>query len=262
MKPFLNQDTQSKNALYHVIPFPYEGTMTYRKGASKGPKRILQASKQLEYYDFQTGTEPYTKGIHTTKPQKKDTLKLPENKTPIIIGGDHATTIHVAPHIKKDTDILIFDAHPDMHYSWNGSTQNHACVTRRLITTHNVHIAGLRSGDKQEIQELKKNPKTTYNTVNQPLSLKNLKQNIHISIDVDVLTPSLIPHTGTPEPGGYTYRELLKLLEKAFIQRNVVSIDLVEFAPSQKEPVLAQTQAFTLAKLIYTVIGLHIKHGK
>lgn len=262
MNTFLNQNIEPEKAAYHIIPFPHQEEMTYRQGAKKGPGYILKASKHLEYYDFHTDTEPYTKGIYTTNPQSPETLILPQQKTPIILGGDHSSTIHIEKHLSKDTDILIFDAHPDMHYSWKGSKQNHACVTRRLQTKHNVHIAGLRSGDKQEITELQQNPKTTYNTVSQPLKLQNLKQNIHISIDVDVLTPSLIPHTGTPEPGGYTYNELLTLLEQAHKQKKVKSIDIVEFTPTKKEPVLTQTQAFTLAKLLYTLIGLHIKHGK
>jgi agmatinase len=251
----------------HIIPVPHEGNVTYGEGAKNGPQHILKASQHIEYYDLETKTEPFQHGIHTQQPIHQhisDTLKTrPSSNLAVYLGGDHSTTIHTHKHHAIDT--VILDAHADLRYSWKESTKNHACVTRRIQTNHEVLLDGVRALDQDEHSYAeqrdnlhlltKKHSSLTAFTSR----LNQLKDTVYLSIDVDALDPSVIAHTGTPEPDGYTYRELLTRIHTVFKHKDVVAVDIVEFAPHKETP-QTRAEAYTLAKLIYTIIAYH--HGK
>jgi len=268
-----------------IVPIEYDGYVTTGGGANKGPKEIIKASYELEYFDCELETEPYLAGIHTTKSivvKKnkenyfyKDSQKMLDRlstlliskKFPIFLGSDHSTTFPVVNYLEKvnsDFGIIIFDAHSDLREPLGKETWWHACVSRLISKKHKTLIAGIRSQDFYEKEyldskdskslkvilanDLKKSQKT-FN-----LELENLPKKIFISIDVDFFDPSIIRNTNTPEPGGFDWFEINNLLKEIFKRKEVIGIDITEFSP--KGPLWNyKGEAYLLAKLIYKVIA-------
>ncbi|TKJ17174.1 agmatinase [Candidatus Woesearchaeota archaeon B3_Woes] len=247
-----------KNAFFQILPIEYENNPTYGKGAKKGPKEIIKASKHLEYYDEQFDNEPFAKGIKTIKNKKEVNSKFT-----ISLGGDHSITIGVVKDLEKkykDFSVIILDAHPDMFHSWNNSQYNHRCVSQRISENHNILQIGIRSMDidEKEIIDSKKNINIIkaydFNKEKLKQELKKLKNKVYISIDVDVFDISFIRNTGTPEPGGFSWNQVIEILEEIFKNKEVIGADINEFAPRYN----FKAEAFSLAKLAYKIMALKI----
>jgi agmatinase len=264
-----------KESKYLVLPIAYEGKMTSGTGAKKGPKEIVKASYQLEYYDEMFDIEPYEAGINLL-PEMKFSKLTPEkamdkiskevkkhkDKFLISIGGDHSTTIGVLKGLEARNDsefsLISFDAHADMFDSWNGSKYNHRCVNKYASYKHDVAILGVRSLDKDEADTIKglENVHCVYahEDIKQRIFdiLPKLKQNVYVSIDVDFFDPSFIRNTGTPEPGGLLWNEFISILKIIFDAKNVISADIVEYSPNKD----SEAESYSLAKLIYKIIAM------
>jgi len=274
---FMNLDKKysGKDSFFHILPIEYEKDLTYGKGASKGSQEIIKASEHLEYYDEQYDNEPFLKGIHTLEPLKlndlkpeqainkiSEEIKKHQNKFLISLGGDHSITIGTVKGIKDDFDVIILDAHPDMFHSWNNSQYNHRCTSQRISENHKILSIGIRSMDKDEKEIINQNENInilkTHDFALEKLTpeLNKLKKKVYISIDVDVFDISLIKNTGTPEPGGFFWEQLIRILEKIFKNKEVIGADIVEFAPNENY----EAEAYSLAKLCYKIMALKNKN--
>jgi agmatinase len=276
-KEFSNYD-DSKIVIYSA---PLETTVSYGSGTKNGPKEILKASHYVEFYDEEMNSELcFEKGIATIPIGKFDKLKsksainkierdilklLTDDKFVVMLGGEHTVTLgSVLAHHKKydNLSILQFDAHSDLRDSYEGSKYSHASVMRRVYEFNkNIVQVGIRAQAKEEADLIKSEKiKTFYmRDIRQEKSqskwqnevVKNLSKNVYITFDIDGLDPSIVPATGTPEPGGLFWDETLNLIKLVGKKRNIVGFDLVELAPS-KEHVASN---FIAAKLIYKVLN-------
>ncbi|MFH1770510.1 MAG: arginase family protein [archaeon] len=260
MIKFMNlADEYSKdNSFFSVLPIEYEKNLTYGKGASKGPKEIIKASHHLEYYDEQFDAEPFLKGIKTIESVEEIT-----NNFTITLGGDHSVTIQVVKELEKyhdDFSVIILDAHPDMFNSWNGSQTNHRCTAQRISANHKTLLVGVRSMDVDEVSVIKNNENVEmikaydFNENTFKKELSKLKNKVYVSIDVDVFDPSFIRNTGTPEPGGFMWDQVIEILKTIFKEKEVIGSDIVEFAPNEN----FEAEAYSLAKLAHKIMSLKI----
>ena len=260
-----------------IVPIPYEKTVSYGSGTSKGPSAIIDASRSIELYDDELHCEPADIGIHTLKEidydfepeQFTDVIKstneslLGDDKFIINLGGEHTITLGSVLGFKsfyEDFSVLSIDAHCDLRDEYEGKKICHASVMSRIVE-QGIPIVevGIRSYSKEESQyiigsedvvvvhanEIDKNGEW----INQVVS--NLKEKVYLSIDVDGFDPSVIPSTGTPEPGGLGWYQVLSLLKKLFSDKNVIGMDIVELAPIEE---LHGPDVLT-AKLAYKAIG-------
>jgi len=255
-----------------IIPVPFDGTSTWGKGADKGPAAILDASANMELFDIETDSEPYTIGIHTAEPIKYKTPEegaemtekivsdyIDKEKITCLLGGEHSVSIGaISAYAKKikNLTILQLDAHSDTRDEYHDSRFNHACVMSRAKELCPVVQVGIRSMDKEETENLDekrmfyaekiRNNKNWIQDV-----VKLLTDNVYITIDLDVFDPSILPSTGTPEPGGLGYYEVLDLMKEVIKTKNLVGFDVVELAPNPKE----KSSDFLASKLIYKIIA-------
>ena len=267
-------ETAPDQALFHVIPVPYEKTVTYGTGTRKGPSAILTASQQLELFDG-VGI-PADMGICTRAPlnchgapevvlgelsqQVEEVVE--RNKIPVILGGEHTITAGVLRGVSRvlgPVGVVQFDAHADLRDTYEGSPYNHACVMRRVQDQGlDLFQIGVRSLSLDEAKFRRDNRIGLLDAVDiakkgiPPIILPDdFPIHIYISIDVDSLDPSLMPATGTPEPGGLTWFQIMEILEKVIQQRNVIGFDVVELAPISG----FNAPDFTIARLIYQTMG-------
>jgi len=256
-----------------IIPVPYDATSTWMRGAEKGPDAIMEASVNLEFYDIETLSSVHKRGIHTIPPvaagnspeelvnevyNKTDEI-LSDGKFPVIIGGNHTVSIGSVKAISDhydDLTVLQLDAHADMRQAYEGSPLNHACAMARITEMVPAVQLGIRSMSEDELPFVREDrifyshdlfhDKTLYKK-----ALDLLTGNVYITIDLDVFDPSLMPSTGTPEPGGPAYYELMHFLKIVAGERNVVGFDVVEMCPSP----LNKTPDFVAAKVIYQLLS-------
>ncbi|MFP4111689.1 MAG: arginase family protein [Candidatus Woesearchaeota archaeon] len=270
----LPQKYAGKNSYNYILPVEYEGNMTGDKGAKHGSAAIIKSSYQLEYYDEFTGTESYEKGIRLLNPLKL-TSKKPEtaiasiaksvskikDKFLVTLGGDHSVTIGALKGMEKnheDFSVILFDAHADLFDSWNGSKYNHRCVSKYASYNHEVLIIGIRSLDRDEAETISNKdhinaiPAFGGHRKNLLHFLSRLKHKVYVSIDVDVFDPSLIRTTGTPEPGGLFWNEMLEYLKVIFDTKEVLACDIVEHSPKKT----FAHESYFLGKLLYKLLGL------
>ena len=256
-----------------ILPVPYDETSTWMKGADKGPEAILEASVNLEFYDLETSSEAHLKGIHTVSPVlEKETpgrmvdavfestlALLRDKKFPVIIGGNHSVTIGVvrafASHFQNLT-VLQLDAHADLRQEYEGSEFNHACVMARARESAPIVQVGIRSMSAGELPYAESDRifhahQLYYDKSLYSKALDKLTDNVFITIDLDVFDPSIMPSTGTPEPGGPHYTELLHFLRDVISKRNVVGFDVVELCPSKTN----KSPDFIAAKIIYQLLS-------
>ena len=242
-----------------IVPFGLEKTVSYGGGTKNGPKEIIKASHQVELYDEELGYEPYKKiGIKTLKPFKidkniKTALKkisiineeiLNKNLFPMTLGGEHSiTTGCILPFVKryKKLCLLHFDAHAALRESYNGEKFSHASAIKRCLDYKNVSVIsfGIRNISKTEVPFLKKNSsrinifwakdKSKWNLKKFKKLIKN--KNVYLTFDVDGLDSSIMPATGTPEPGGLLWDETLNIIKIAAKNSNIVGSDINELAP-------------------------------
>ena len=262
-----------------VVPFGLEKTVTYGEGTKNGPKEIIKASHQVELYDEELNCEPYKKiGIKTLKPFKIDkninkALNkmskineeiLKKNIFPITFGGEHSITPGcIAPFAKKHKKLCLlhFDAHADLRDSYNGEKYSHASAIRRCLDYKNVSVIsfGIRNISKNEVPYLKKNSnrikifwakdKKKWNLN----SFKKLIKNkiVYLTFDVDGLDSSIMPATGTPEPGGLLWDETLEIIKIAMKNSKIVGADINELAPIKG----FNSYNFLVAKLAYKILS-------
>lgn len=275
MPNFLDIETQYRNyakAKFVVVPVPYEATTSYGKGTKNGPAAILKASQYLETFDEELKSEPYTKGIHTLKPINVRSLEsevrsfLKDSKVPVILGGEHSITPHAVKACKeqhKNLSVLQFDAHADLRDKYlpagrhgQGRKDSHACVMRRVLDICPAVQVGIRSISKAEWDFADKSGQLKKIHWAEKVELvekieTQLSEDVYISFDVDVFDPSVLPATGTPEPGGMLWYEVLDILKGVCATKNVVGFDVVELAPRKGDNV----SDFTAAKLVYKLIA-------
>jgi agmatinase len=256
-----------------IVPVPYDETSTWMKGADKGPDAILEASVNLEFYDVETLSEAHLKGINTIPPVSENETPqklvnavydkilslLSEKKFPVIIGGNHTVSIGAikafSEHFENLT-VLQLDAHADLRQVYEGSQFNHACAMARAREFAQVVQVGIRSMSAEELpfvdtEKIFYSHELYYDKSLYKKALDNLTENVYITIDLDVFDPSLMPSTGTPEPGGPAYFELLHFMRDVIKARNVVGFDVVELCPSATN----KTPDFIAAKIIYQLLS-------
>ena len=262
-----------------VVPFGLEKTVSYGGGTRNGPKEIIKASHQVELYDEEMLCEPYKKiGIKTLKPFKidkdiKKALKKMSNINeqilnkklfPITFGGEHSITPGcIAPFVKKYKNLCLlhFDAHADLRESYNGEKFSHASAIKRCLDHKNVSLIsfGIRNISKGEIPFLKKNSsrikifwakdKIKWNLNKFKKMIKN--KDVYLTFDVDGLDSSIMPATGTPEPGGLLWDETLDIIRIAAKNSNIVGADINELSPIKG----FNSYNFLVAKLAYKILS-------
>ena len=262
-----------------VIPFGLEKTVSYGSGTKNGPKEIIKASHQVELYDEELNCEPYKKiGIKTLKPFKidrniKKALKkisiiidkiLNKKIFPITFGGEHSITPGcIGPFAKKYKKLCLlhFDAHADLRESYNGEKFSHASAIRRCLDYNNISVIsfGIRNISQSEIPYLKKNSsrikifwakdKDKWNLNKFKKMIKN--KNVYLTFDVDGFDSSIMPATGTPEPGGLFWDETLNIIKIASKNSNIVGADINELSPIKG----FNSYNFLVAKLAYKILS-------
>jgi len=266
-----------------ILPVPYESTVSYMGGTRYGPRGLLHASRFLETYDHELDFEPYVVGVHTlpelvlpdSGPEQAlaelrramDGL-IDEGKFVIMLGGEHSLSgppilAHAARYPDKRLSVLQLDAHTDLRAEYEGTPFSHACVMHRVHKQVNLVPVGIRSLTPEE--------RTLIRAQNIPViyghelrddnwidrALESLGDDVYITFDIDYFDPSLVPSTGTPEPGGGEWYPTLDLLERVFKEKNVVGCDVVELAPI---PGLVAPD-FLAAKLVYKMIAFYAQRN-
>ena len=262
-----------------VVPFGLEKTVSYGSGTKNGPKEIIKASHQVELYDEELHCEPYKKiGIKTLKTFKIDknihkALNkisginkeiLSKNMFPLTLGGEHSITPGcIAPFASKYKNLCLlhFDAHADLRNSYGGEKYSHASAIRRCLDNKNISVIsfGIRNISKSEISFLKKNSKrikifwakdkNKWNLNTFKKLIKN--KTVYLTFDVDGLDSSIMPATGTPEPGGLLWDETLEIIKIAMKNSNIVGADINELAPIKG----FNSYNFLVAKLAYKILS-------
>ena len=256
-----------------IVPVPYDETSTWIKGADKGPDAVMEASVNLEFYDVETGTEAHLHGIHTTDPvTEKSTPEalvnavyervlalFREDKCPVVVGGNHTVSIGAAgaaAHSFDKLSVLQLDAHSDLRQEYEGSRYNHACAMARIREYAPVVQAGIRSMSAVELEYAESERIFYAHQLHYDKSLYSkaaglLTENVYITIDLDVFDPSIMPSTGTPEPGGPGYYEIMHFLKEVARKRRIVGFDVVELCPAPG----VRYPDFVAAKVIYQLLG-------
>ena len=279
-KGFLGIDAElSRSPQVIVGPFGLEKTVSYGGGTKNGPKEIIKASHQVELFDEELNKEPYKKiGIRTLKPfsikskinsaleqlSKINEDILSSNKFPLVFGGEHSITPgSIKPFAKKYDEITLlhFDAHADLRESYQGEKFSHASAIKRCLDYKNLKVVsfGIRNLSKEEMDFYNDNrdrieifwgkDKQTWDLSTLDKFFKN--KNVYITFDVDGLDASIMPATGTPEPGGMLWEDVLPIIKKVCQISNVVGADINELAPIKN----FDSYNFLVAKLAYKIIS-------
>jgi len=268
-RAFLGLQPSFKDAEVVVVPVPYDATTSYGVGARFGPNAIIDASTQVELYDIELKKNITDEiSIHTmdelalNKDSPKKTLDNVEaavrklvslGKKPVIFGGEHSITAG-AVNAFDDVSVLQIDAHADLRDSYEGTKYNHACVMRRIREKHDAVSVGIRSMCDEEaefIEKEKLQDKIFYGRdFDVDKIVSQLGDRVYVTVDIDGLDPSIVPGTGTPEPGGLLWEDVLKIM-KAVSKKEIVGFDIVEVLPT---PPL-KTSEFIAAKLAYKMMG-------
>ena len=269
-----------------IIPFGLEKTVSYGGGTKNGPKEIIKASHQVELFDEDLNCDSYKKiGIKTIKPfpikkrmdealsqiEKINESLLKKNIFPMTLGGEHSITPGcIRPFVKRFNKICLlhFDAHADLRQSYNGNKFSHASAIRRCLDYKNVSVIsfGIRNISSNEISYLRKNKKRInifWAKDKDNWNLKKFKKiiknkTIYITFDVDGLDLSIMPATGTPEPGGLFWNEIMKIIKIAAKSCRIVGADLNELAPIKG----FDSYNFLAAKLAYKIISYSFEYKK
>lgn len=257
-----------------LVPVPYDGTSTYVKGADKGPQAIIDASDSIENFDIETNSEVYQLGIHTDLPvlenqspelmvnsvYQRVTKHILNEKFVGIFGGEHSVSCgSIQAHAENfpNLSVLQIDAHADLREEYHGSKFNHACVMRRAQELCEVVQVGIRSVCSEEKEFIQKD-KIFYahqlwqNNLWIDDVINKLNDNVYLTIDLDGLDPSVLPSTGTPEPGGLSWWQLLSLIDLLSKRKNIVGFDVVELCPNPNE----KSSDVLAAKLIYKILSM------
>jgi len=256
-----------------LIPVPYDRTSTWQKGADKGPQAFLDASENMELYDIETDTEVYQQGIYLAEPvtvssspeamvdevHKVTKQYIKRNKFVTIFGGEHSISIGTIRAFNECFDnltILHIDAHADLRKEYLGSKCNHACTVYEANQNANLIQVGIRSMDI--IEKTVMDEEKVYFAHEMAVddawmdsAIDQMTENVFITFDLDALDPSIMPSTGTPEPGGLFWYETLDFLKQVFAEKNVVGFDIMELCPNQND----KSSDFLAAKLYYKMLS-------
>ena len=259
-----------------LIPIPYDGTSTWGKGADKGPDAFLAASENMELFDIETRTEVYRKGIYLAPPVTENaspekmvesvykTTKnyLKQDKFVTLFGGEHSVSIgsiRAFNETFEDLTVVQIDAHADLRASYEGSACNHASAVYEASKTTNLIQVGIRSMDVEELDNMDENQVYFAHNLYEDWmddAIGQMTPNVFITIDLDAFDPSILPSTGTPEPGGLFWYETLEFLKLIFKKKNVVGFDIVELCPNERE----KSSDFLAAKLYYKMLSYKFKY--
>ena len=267
----------SETAEIVLIPVPYDGTSTWNKGADKGPEAFLTASENMELFDIETGTEVYKRGVYLADPivENSSPEKMVEevhaktrefinkNKFVTVFGGEHSIsigTIRAFNECFDDLTVLHIDAHADLRKSYEGTPFNHACAVYEASQSTNLVQVGIRSMDISEVDVNSEDKMFFAHEMVQDdywmdNVLEELTDTVFITFDLDAFDPSILPSTGTPEPGGLLWYETLEFLKKVFEDKNVVGFDIVELCPNETD----KSSEFLAAKLYYKMLSYKFK---
>ncbi|MFQ5925022.1 MAG: agmatinase [Dehalococcoidia bacterium] len=259
-----------------ILPIPYDSTSDWRSGSRDGPMAIIDASQYLELYDHELDREIHLAGIHTF-PELAPSMKGPEQtvervynvvsdlvgkgRLVAMLGGEHSLTVGMVKAFSERFDrlcVLQLDAHADLRDEYQGTKYSHACVMRRVLECCPIVQVGLRTLSAEEHRFLTQNQMRPFFAQGRPLDQPSLdemvaalSEEVYVTIDLDVLDPSIMSAVSTPEPGGMGWYETLRVLRQVTEQRRVVGFDLVELCPKEG-PISC---AFLAAKLAYKLIG-------
>lgn len=277
---FFGLPCDAKEAEFSVLPVGYDKTASYAKGTNEGPAKILEASNQIDFYDLELRSD-------VTKWLKVETLAdvgsnkldaermndkvyetvrgiLSRGKTPVMLGGEHSISFGAVKAVQErypKLSVLHIDAHFDFRDEYEGSRYNHACVMRRVSELGIKPVqAGIRSGCPEEVEFSRKLGNTVFYENNYSLDhiLGGLGEEVYISFDIDGIDPSIVPGTGTPEPGGLDWFQALEIVRETCKAKNVVGFDCVEVAPIPHE----NRSEFIAAKLVYKMMAYtHFKRA-
>ncbi len=271
---------QKASSAIYLQSIPYDGTSSWGKGADLGFEAFMHAAENMELYDIETGSEVYKRGIYllpelsgfNSPEQMFSTVysntreMLTTGKFLTFFGGEHSISIGIIKAFYEHFDnitILQIDAHADLRPSYEGSPYSHACAVHDASQNAHLIQVGIRSMDVSEVEYL--DPFHCYfahEMHNSDLwmldSIEKMKDNVYITIDLDALDPSIMPATGTPEPGGLSWYSTLEYLYKVFTEKNVVGFDIVELAPIPNNP----SSQFLAAKLYYKMLSYKFENNE
>lgn len=284
-KAFLESEFEPASpdiAKFYIIPCPLEKTVSYGKGAAKGPAAILEASQELEA--LESGMSPGKEGFYTAPPvdcsgpmemalrniEAAVGKALARGAIPVLLGGEHTVSLGAFRAIHawqsrrgKNFGVVQFDAHADLRSSYKGENISHATVMARALEEMSIPLVqfAVREISPAEVEVRERHDITHYDAYflarvglpQQPLP-ENFPTDIYISFDLDAFDSSLMPATGTPSPGGINWRETQFILESCAIGHRIIGIDVVELAPIDNLP----HANFTAAKLAHLLMGLAV----
>lgn len=262
-----------------IFPVPLERSTSYEHGTRNGPSAILAASRHIEFYDDELEMEPYKEigiatlpAIDTTDGTMEEVLAelytaqlgmLEDGKLPVAIGGEHSLTpplVSATAKKFKDLTVLQIDAHADLRDEYQGNPASHACAMRRVVEVCPAVQVGIRSLCEEEakaIPHLRTKVYWAKNIVRAPMKawiakvLDDLGPNVYLTIDLDGFDPSIVPATGSPEPGGLDWHQVTSLVRAVAGHKKIVAMDVVELLPQLGD----HASAFLAAKLIYKCLG-------
>lgn len=262
-----------------LIPVPYDGTSTWQKGADKGPEAFLNASENMELYDIETESEVYKKGVYladavteNSSPEAMveavytQTKKyITRNKFVTLFGGEHSVSIGSIRAFNEsfhNLTVVQLDAHADLRKDYEGTACNHACAMHEASKNTNLIQVGIRSMDVTELKWMNKEQTFFAHELQEEeywmdTAVDLMTENVFITIDLDCFDPSIMPSTGTPEPGGLLWYETLEFLQKTFREKNVVGFDIVELCPNE----IDKSSDFLAAKLYYKMLSYKFEEG-
>ncbi len=271
-----------------ILPVPYESTTSYGGGTRRGPRAILDASRYVEYYDQELDTEPWKVGIHTL-PQLELTqegstsasheledaygriLDAIGPRFPIVLGGEHGISAPLvratAERVEGRLSVLQLDAHADLRDGYGGAPYSHASFAWRTLDVADYVQVGLRAVSPEELAVIRERPEQVTaiwademweNDDWMDRAIDALGETVYLTFDVDYFDPSIMPSTGTPEPGGGDWYRTLRFLRRVFEERRVVGMDVVELAPT---PGLHAPDV-VVAKLVYKLLGYKFFGGR
>lgn len=281
-KQFLGLDSRFadyEKAKIAILPFPYDGGLSYGVGTAKAPDSVIEASHYLELYDEVLRTEPYRAGIVTVSPPyiptdqaemfetvyKETQALIKKKKFVVLLGGDHSISSGFLRALCEEYGTLSaiqIDAHADLRDSYRGSKLSHACAMARIreLTPHTLQI-GIRSMSIEEAVRIEREDLSVctmydfrHGKFDMDAAIENLPDPVFITVDVDAFDWSVMMSTGTPEPGGFTWDEAIDLLKNIFARKRVVGFDVVELSYSETD----KNSAFAVAKLIYKMLGFKL----
>lgn len=265
-----------------ILPVPYDLTSSWMKGADRGPRALLEASAYVELYDIETDGEPWLRGIETGAPvecggspeelaalvRRRVAETIGRGALPVVLGGEHSVTIGAVEAAAaaslaagRPFSVLQIDAHADTRESYHGSSYNHACVMARAREHGPIVQVGIRAIDAAERAGLDEErvvwaheivaARGGGDTAWMDRAIEGLAEDVYLTIDLDAFDPSLVPATGTPEPGGLEWYEVNELVRRLVARRRLVGFDVVELLPQHGH----HASDFLAAKLVYRVLA-------